>query len=105
MLSGNNQNVPNPENHFEAVNLLDIAPTANLREPSVLIEANSGYYARSLQMLDTGPLKGRLLIAAWDHGLSNSQEQVSILLQEAAKVSQFEILFQYFINILYCRVY
>ncbi|KAB7502550.1 Transcriptional adapter 1, partial [Armadillidium nasatum] len=73
------------ENTFEPVSLQDITPTSSLRDPSAISDANVGYYSRSLQMLDTGHLRGRLLLAAWDHGLTGVNESVSLLLQEASK--------------------
>ena len=68
------------------MNLLDIAPTPSLREPQAMLDTGSGYHSRSLHMLDQGPLRGRLLLAAWDYGLTNVSDNCPAFLQEATKV-------------------
>lgn len=73
------------DGNFEPVNVQDIAATATLREPQAITDAGAGYLARSLCLLDTGPLKGRLLLAAWDHGITQVADNVSSMLQEATQ--------------------
>ncbi|KAK7075212.1 hypothetical protein SK128_020051 [Halocaridina rubra] len=73
------------DGNFEAVNVHDIALTATLREPQVISDAGAGYLSRTLCLLDTGPLKGRLLLAAWDHGITQVADNVANMLQEATQ--------------------
>ena len=80
------------QSNFEAVCLQDIAPTPSLREPQAIIDASPGYHSRTLHLLDTGPLRGRLLLAAWDYGLTNVSDSVASFLQEAAKVLRYCLL-------------
>lgn len=58
------------QGNFEAVNVQDIALTATLHEPQAITDAGAGYMSRSMCLMDSGPLKGRLLLAAWDHGIT-----------------------------------
>ncbi|XP_069166071.1 transcriptional adapter 1 [Procambarus clarkii] len=76
---------PPQDNNFEAVTVQDIAATATLHEPQAITDAGAGYMSRSLCLLDTGPLKGRLLLAAWDHGITQVADNVANMLQEATQ--------------------
>ena len=62
------------------------ASTATLHEPQAIMDAGAGYMSRSMCLLDTGPLKGRLLLAAWDHGITQVADNVATMLQEATQV-------------------
>ncbi|XP_064102261.1 transcriptional adapter 1-like [Macrobrachium nipponense] len=73
------------DGNFEPVNIHDIAITASVREPQAITDAGAGYLSRSLCLLDTGPLKGRLLLAAWDHGITQVGDNVATMLQEATQ--------------------
>ena len=77
---------------FEPIDLIDVVPSAVPRETSAIADAGAGYYSQSLYMLDAGPLKGRILLCAWDHGLLGSSEEVISLIQEAVKVCSFQFL-------------
>ncbi|KAK8740849.1 hypothetical protein OTU49_002726 [Cherax quadricarinatus] len=74
------------ESYFEAVSVQDIAATATLHEPQAITDAGAGYMSRTMCLLDTGPLKGRLLLAAWDHGITQVADNVASMLQEATQV-------------------
>lgn len=63
-----------------------IAAIATLHEPQAIIDAGAGYMSRSMCLLDTPPLKGRLLLAAWDHGITQVADNVANMLQEATLV-------------------
>lgn len=76
---------PTHDGNFEPVTVQDTAPTATLREPQAIIDSGAGYLSRSLCLLDTGPLKGRLLLAAWDHGITQVGDNVANILQEATQ--------------------
>lgn len=78
--------IHHPQGNFEPVTVQDTAPTATLREPQTIIDSGAGYLSRSLCLLDTGPLKGRLLLAAWDHGITQVGDNVANILQEATQV-------------------
>ncbi|XP_042232796.1 transcriptional adapter 1-like isoform X2 [Homarus americanus] len=78
-------NRPSHDNNFEAVSVQDIAATATLHEPQAITDAGAGYMSRSMCLLDTGPLKGRLLLAAWDHGITQVADNVASMLQEATQ--------------------
>lgn len=68
------------------MNVHDVVSTATLHEPQAITDAGSGYMSRSMCLLDTGPLKGRLLLAAWDHGITQVADNVAGMLQEATQV-------------------
>ncbi|KAK4328672.1 hypothetical protein Pmani_000919 [Petrolisthes manimaculis] len=75
----------NHDGNFESVNVHDVVSTATLHEPQAITDAGAGYMSRSMCLLDTGPLKGRLLLAAWDHGITQVADNVATMLQEATK--------------------
>jgi len=58
------------------------------REPYALKDARAGHHTRAHCLLGLGELRGRVLLAAWDHGLNAATENVVKLLHEATKVSQ-----------------
>lgn len=66
-----------------------IAATATLHEPQAIMDAGANYMSRSMCLLDTSPLKGRLLLAAWDHGITQVADNVANMLQEATMVQYF----------------
>ncbi|XP_076066432.1 transcriptional adapter 1-like isoform X2 [Oratosquilla oratoria] len=76
---------PSHDVNFEPIYLHDIAPAASLKEPQAIMEAGPDYHSRSLCLLDMGPLKGRLLLAAWDHGLTHVGDQVAMVVQVAVQ--------------------
>lgn len=71
---------------FESVSLHSVTPTACLREPHAIREARAGHHTRSHCLLGLGELKGRLLLASWEHGLSTTSDAVVKLLHQAVKV-------------------
>jgi len=76
---------PSHDGNFEPISVQEIAPTANLRDPQAIIDAGAGYLSRSMYLLDTGPIKGRLLLGAWDNGLMQVSDSAAQLLQEATQ--------------------
>lgn len=76
---------PAYDGNFEPVSVQSIAATATLHEPQAIMDAGAGYMSRSMCLLDTGPLKGRLLLAAWDHGITQVADNVASMLQEATQ--------------------
>ncbi|KAG0712932.1 Transcriptional adapter 1 [Chionoecetes opilio] len=74
---------PSYDGNFEPVSVQSLAATATLHEPQAIMDAGAGYMSRSMCLLDTGPLKGRLLLAAWDHGITQVADNVANMLQEA----------------------
>ncbi|XP_071518758.1 transcriptional adapter 1-like isoform X2 [Panulirus ornatus] len=76
---------PTHDGNFEPISVQDIALTATLHEPQAISETGAGYMSRSMCLLDTGPLKGRLLLAAWDHGITQVADSVANMLQEATQ--------------------
>uniref|UniRef100_A0A2P2I5B9 Transcriptional adapter 1-like n=1 Tax=Hirondellea gigas TaxID=1518452 RepID=A0A2P2I5B9_9CRUS len=70
---------------FEAPNVLSMAPSPVLREPQVLRDSRAGHHTTSHCLLGLGELRGRLLLAAWDHGLNAATEGVVRLLHHAAR--------------------
>lgn len=76
---------PTFDGNFEPVSVHSAASTATLHEPQAIMDAGAGYMSRSMCLLDTGPLKGRLLLAAWDHGITQVADNVATMLQEATQ--------------------
>lgn len=77
---------PHFQGNFEPVTVQSIAATATLHEPQAIMDAGAGYMSRSMCLLDSAPLKGRLLLAAWDHGITQVADNVTSMLQEATQV-------------------
>ena len=71
---------------FESVSLHSLAPAMTAREPHVLRDSRAGHHTRAHCLLGVAELRGRLLLAAWEHGLGAATEGVVKLLHHATKV-------------------
>ena len=45
------------------------------------MDCGAGYGARTMSVLDVGPLRGRLLLGAWDNGIAVVAEDVAPYVQ------------------------
>ena len=71
---------------FEPVYLHSLAPSAPTRDAHVLRDTKAGHHTRAHCLLGLPELRGRLLLAAWDHGLNAATEGAVRLLHQAIKV-------------------
>ncbi|KAF2366098.1 Transcriptional coactivator Hfi1/Transcriptional adapter 1 [Trinorchestia longiramus] len=70
---------------FEPVLIYHHAFNTVLREPHAIRDSRAGHHTRAHCLLGVGELRGRLLLAAWDHGLNAATEGVVLLLHHATK--------------------
>lgn len=79
---------------FEPIELYDFLPEDNieLRPPSTPLP-QPRFAAQELFLPDTGLILGRLLVAAWENGLANADENVCELVVLAVQVKKIGIFF------------
>ncbi|XP_018014163.1 transcriptional adapter 1 [Hyalella azteca] len=70
---------------FEPVSIYQHAFNTALREPHAIRDSKAGHHTRVHCLLGLAELRGRLLLAAWDHGLHAATEGVVLLLHHATK--------------------